>query len=466
MIQLRPYQQKCVTEVGQQFRLGFRAVLLVAPTGAGKTVMFSYMADTYLSRRKRVLIVAHRKELISQASKKLKAAGIPHGIIAPWAEQVPELVQVGSVQTLRGRLGKLPRFDLIVIDEAHHSVAGDWACLLASQPQALVCGVTASPERTDGKSLGVNDGGVYESMVLGPTIAELIALGFLTPAKVYAPSIPDMIGIRTKKGDFDTTQLAKLMGKPECIANVVEHYRKHADGLPTICFCPSVEVAEEYAAAFRNAGYRSVAAHGDMEPDERTKALAGLETGAVQVVTACDLISEGVDVPCVACVILCRPTKSLGLHIQQIGRGLRPMEGKTCLIVLDFAGNTLRFGLPDTEYQWSLDALPRNKKERAAPSGWVCDCGTVNTPRTMQCTECEEFRTIEGARTEKPELHPVALEELDEEKARMWREMSYQDMMDTARTEQDFIDIAQARGYRAGWIKKAMQECPHILGAA
>ncbi|KXV35718.1 restriction endonuclease subunit R [Gluconobacter thailandicus] len=463
MIALRPYQQKCVTEVGQNFRQGFRAVLLVAPTGAGKTVMFSYMAETYLSRRKRVLIVAHRKELIKQASDKLKAAGIPHGIIAPWAEQVPELVQVGSVQTLRGRLGKLPRFDLIVIDEAHHSVAGDWARLLASQPQAFVCGVTASPERMDGKSLGVNDGGVYETMVLGPTIAELIALGFLTPSKVYAPSIPDMIGIRTKKGDFDTTQLSKLMGKPECIANVIAHYRKHADGLPTICFCPSVEVAEEYASAFREAGYRSVAAHGDMEPDERTAALAGLETGAVQVVTACDLISEGVDVPCVACVILCRPTKSLGLHIQQIGRGLRPMEGKTWLIVLDFAGNTLRFGLPDTEYEWSLDALPRNKKERAEPQGWRCDCGAVNAARTRECDTCGEIRIIQDNRKEKPELHPAELEELDEEKAKIWREMSYSEIMERARTEQDFIDIAKSRGYRDGWIKKAMQESPYTL---
>nr|WP_304488821.1 DEAD/DEAH box helicase family protein [Asaia astilbis] len=209
-----------MTEVGQQFRLGHRAVLMVAPTGAGKTVMFSHMADTFRSRGKRVLIVAHRKELIKQASSKLRAAGIQHGIIAPWAEQVPELVQVGSVQTLRGRLGRLPRFDLIVIDEAHHSVAGDWARLIASQPQSLICGVTASPQRMDGKALGVSEGGVFETMVLGPTIAELIDLGFLTPSKVFAPSIPDMIGIRTRKGDFDTTQLAKLMAKPECIGNV------------------------------------------------------------------------------------------------------------------------------------------------------------------------------------------------------------------------------------------------------
>ncbi|NVN02915.1 MULTISPECIES: DEAD/DEAH box helicase [Asaia] len=455
---LRPYQKKCVTEVGQQFRLGHRAVLMVAPTGAGKTVMFSHMAETFKARGKRVLIVAHRRELIKQASGKLRSAGIQHGVIAPWAEQVPELVQVGSVQTLRGRLGRLPRFDLIVIDEAHHSVAGDWARLIASQPQALICGVTASPQRMDGRALGVVDGGVFETMVLGPTIAELIEMGFLSPAKVFAPSIPDMIGIRTKKGDFDTTQLAKLMAKPECIANVVEHYRHHASGLPTICFCPSVEVAEEYAAAFRAAGYRSVAAHGAMEADDRSEALSGLETGAVQIVTACDLISEGVDVPCVACVILCRPTKSLGLHIQQVGRGLRPMEGKKCLIILDFSGNTLRFGLPDTEYEWSLDAPENDGRKRAASKGWLCECGVVNAARTTACADCGQERPVVNDRREKDELQPVGLEEFDKGKERAWREMAYGDLIKVAKTEDDLRDIAKARGYKPGWVSKAMRE--------
>lgn len=451
-VTLRPYQVEAVEAVRNAYRGGARAPLLVAPTGAGKTVMFSFVAQEAAARGKRALILAHRRELIRQASQKLYAAGVQHGIIAPGHTPTRDLVQVASVQTLGRRLqrGSTAVPDLIVVDEAHHAVAGQWATVAAAFPGARLLGVTATPERLDGRGLGVEAGGCFDALVLGPTIADLIAGGFLTPTRIFAPAeAPDLSGIRTRGGDYEASALADAMARPQLVGDAVAHYGRHAAGQPAILFSPSVAHAAAMAEAFRAAGWRAAAASGETSASERDAAIAGLATGAVQVLCSCDLVSEGLDVPAVGAVILMRPTKSLGLYLQQVGRGLRPAPGKTHLVVLDHAGNTLRHGPPEIPREWTLAGRPRKAKDKdeAPPARQCPQCFAVHAPAPA-CPECGHVYEVASR-----EIEHVAgeLSEVTDELARRWgKSRPLSQVLREARDE-DLSAIAKARGYKPGW---------------
>ncbi len=458
MIQLRDYQSRAVEAVRDAYRNGARAPLLVAPTGAGKTVMFSYVASSTAARGNRVLILAHRRELIRQASRKLRETGVPHGIIAPGHTATRDAVQVASVQTLGRRLSD-PRYeapDLIVIDEAHHAVAGQWATVCQAYPNARLLGVTATPERLDGRGLGVTAGGAFDAMVMGPTVAELVEGGFLTPSRVFAPAeAPDLSGVRTRGGDYEAAGLANAMVKPKIVGDAVNHYARHAAGQPAILFSPSVAHAEAMAEAFRAAGFKAVSASGASDISVRDAAIAGLGTGAVQVLCSCDLISEGLDVPAVSAVILMRPTKSLGLFLQQVGRGLRPAPGKSHLLILDHAGNTLKHGLPETPREWTLEGRKKKAKKDDAPPARQCPkCFAVHAPAPA-CLMCghtyevakREIQHVEG------ELSELSGDRLDALRSRPLR-----DVLRGANTEDQLREIAKARGYNPRWVKHIMRE--------
>jgi superfamily II DNA or RNA helicase len=216
---LRPYQTDIVDRLRAAYRMGHRAPLLQLATAGGKTIIFAAVIAAAHGRGKRVLVAAHRRELIRQASVKLTAAGVPHGIIAPGYPATADLVQVGSIQTLVRRLDRLPNFDLLVLDEAHHAVAAQWMALLEAQVQARVLGVTATPARLDGKGLGVNAGGIFDILVEGPPIADLTSDGYLSPARYFVPERKlDTSGVRKVGGDFSAADLEKLMSRDEdCI---------------------------------------------------------------------------------------------------------------------------------------------------------------------------------------------------------------------------------------------------------
>lgn len=450
-VSLRPYQSEAVEALREAYRAGARAPLLVLPTGGGKTVIFSHVTAGTASRGKRVLVLAHRRELIRQSAAKLRDAGVPHGIIAPGHTPTRDAVQVASVQTLARRLDdpRYPAPDLIVIDEAHHAVAGQWATVCAAYPQARLLGVTATPQRMDGLGLGREAGGPFDALVQGPTVAELIDGGYLTPARVFAPAeAPDLSGVRTVRGDYDARALSDAMATPKIVGNAVEHYGRHAPGLPAIVFSPSVAHAEATAEAFRAAGWRAVAASGATEARERDAAIAGLATGAVQVLCSCDLISEGLDVPAVGAVILLRPTKSLGLYLQQVGRGLRPAPGKTHLVVLDHAANTLTHGMPEAEREWSLAGKKRKAKDAVPPTRQCPECFAVHSPAPT-CPECGH--TYETMAREVEHIEGNLAEVTEEVRARWGKHRPLSAVLREAKDE-DLHAIAKARGYKAGWV--------------
>jgi DNA repair protein RadD len=445
MIALRNYQLALAEDIRSGFADGAKAVLAVSPVGSGKTVLFSYVSAGASSKGKRVVVLAHRRELVKQASEKLTASGVPHGIIAPGFSKSRELVQVTSVQTLANR--EIDEPHLFVADEAHHAVAGAWAKIFARYPKARILGVTASPVRQDGKGLGVSSGGPFDHMVVGPAVEWLTGQGFLSPVKIYAPLTgPDLRGVATRAGDYDVGQVGKAMDKPRITGDAVSHYAKHAPGQPCIAFCASIEHATHTAAAFAGAGWRSVAVSGKTPTPERDAAIGGLATGAVQVLCSCSLIDEGLDVPAVGCVIMLRPTKSLGLYIQQAGRGMRVAPGKSALILLDHAGNTNIHGLPSAAREWSLDTPKKKAAAPPVPAVKQCPgCWAIHAPRPS-CPECGHTYV---AKARKVEYQDGDLQEVDQEAIRAAR---LADLMTTVKSRSDLQAIAKARGFKPGWV--------------
>ena len=337
---LRDYQVEAVARVRAGYAAGYLRVLLVSPTGSGKTVTFAYILASAAGRGKRVLILVHRVELIDQVSLALDLAGVSYGVIASGHPETDEPVQIASVATL-ARKARLERwsdkFDFVVVDEAHHAIASSWAAVLSSQPKAHVLGVSATPERLDGRGLRE----MFDAMVEGPTTAALIAAGWLSGFVVYAPVAPDLSRARIRAGDYATEDLRAAMDGV-VIGAAVKEYLRLCPGVPAVAFCVDIQHSEEVAARFRDAGVRALHLDGETPAAERRAAIAGLGKGDPQVITNCSMISEGLDVPSIGAAILIRPTKSLALYLQQVGRALRPAPGKERALILDFAGNVAR----------------------------------------------------------------------------------------------------------------------------
>lgn len=345
MITLYPDQQSCVDSVRSAMRRS-RRVLLVSPTGSGKTVMFSYIASRTAERGKRITIIVHRDELVGQVSNTLTAFSVPHGIIAGGYPETPGPVQVASVFSLPTRLHRLPVPDLLISDEAHHCTEGStWGKVIGAWQKTLLLGVTASPTRLDGQGLG-NTFGV---MVQGKTVAELIAMGRLSRYRIFAPARPHIDSLPKSE-----QALAIMMDKPSITGDAVAHYRRHLDGRPAVAFCVSIAHAQHVAEQFRADGYSAAAVDGTMDRQQRRRIMADFGAVRLNVLTSCDLISEGYDCPGMFGAILLRPTTSLGLYLQQVGRALRVHPGKDEAVFLDHAGNCMRHGMPDDDREWSL----------------------------------------------------------------------------------------------------------------
>jgi superfamily II DNA or RNA helicase len=439
-ITLRPYQTTLVERTRANFIVGKRAQLLVLPTGGGKTVCFSYMAGAARAKGLTVWILAHRVELLEQISKTLRDFGIAHGMIAPgYLGDRRQPVQVASVFTLARRLDRYTAPDLIIVDEAHHAISkSTWGTVINTFPEARLLGVTATPIRLSGEGLG----DLFQVMVQGPTVADLIEQGALSPYRLFAPAGVDLSGVHSKMGDFVRGELAGAMDKRSITGDAVSHYNKLAPGKRAIAFCVSVEHAEHVAAQFREAGIPAASIDGGMDKALRQSVLASFTAGDLRVLTSCDLVSEGFDVPAIEVAILLRPTQSLGLYLQQVGRALRIFPGKAEAIILDHAGNVKRHGLPDEDRIWSLDG--KSKKRAAKPSEVL-----VKT-----CPQC--FATVASAATHCLCGHAFVavarvveqiegnLEEVNVEQARREARQA----QGRAQSETDLVALGRSRGMK------------------
>jgi DNA repair protein RadD len=390
----------------------------------------------------------HRQELIDQTCAALTAEGIKYGVIAAGCPENPTAsVQVGMAQTLVNRLNQLTGVRFLIIDEAHHVMAATWLAILNAEAGARVLGVTATPERLDGEGLGET----FDALVIGPTVQELIKEKWLSPFIVYAPErLVDLKGARTVAGDYALGDLARRMNADAVLDDALIEYCKHLTGRSAIASCVTIEHSRAVARYFRAAGVRAQHLDGDTPTAERRRLIAALASGEVQILTNCGLISEGLDIPSVGGVILLRPTKSLALHLQQIGRALRPAPGKARAVVLDHAGNCLRHGLPDLEHAWSLQGRPKKKSKalvRRCP-----ECSALIAISAHECPECGADLRPDPI---KPAAAPDPLIELDPATAhqRWLATGSFQAVTAWAGDDEARLrKVAQARGYKQGWV--------------
>ncbi len=385
-MELYPYQEKAIEDIRYYFRKGGKACIFVAPTGGGKTVIFSSIARGAVARNKRVLILVHRKEIMAQTSSKLFRFGITAGQIAAGKPQTLDMVQVAMVMSLNRRLNYIRRPDLIIIDEVQHVVPeNSFGRVLKYWEEVPRIGVTATPWRLDNRGLGAN----FNELILGPSTKELVEDGYLAYPIIYRPPEEVALNYHVKRGDFDRDEQQQTMSRRKIVGDVIDHYRKYLDGLPTICFCVSVNHTKLMAEQFRAAGYVAAPVYGDMADRDRDIALKGLADGSVQVVTSCDLISEGFDTPAVAGCILLRRTLSLGLYLQQCGRALRTAPGKTRAIILDHVGNYLLHGHILADRNWSLDSQARDPRKEKPPTTTTCPiCFGVWPGSPQTCPDC------------------------------------------------------------------------------
>lgn len=460
---LRPYQQQTIDSIRAAYRSGSRAPLLVMPTGAGKTVCFSYIASQAAAKGSRILLLAHRRELVLQISRAIRGWGIEHGVIIPdhdWETAHP--VQVASISTLVRRLypGKY-QFDLVVIDEAHHAVSGSGlGKVLEAFPTAKKLGVTATPCRLDGRGLGQHAAGYFDALVEGPTVLELIEAGYLARPVVYAPPAGhevDLSAVKVTGGDYNLGQLAAAMDRTPLTGDAVAHYQRICAGAPALAFCVTVSHAAHVAQEFSRAGYRAAVLDGNTPDFRRDAMIRDLGTGKLDVLASCNVVSEGTDIPVVTAAILLRPTASYALAMQQMGRVLRTHPGKDRAIILDHAGNTRRHGLPTEPGQWSLDSKPRKAKNQGALTHDCPGCGAVLALATRTCRDCGWV--FEWTHTEVASPPTVAgeLEEIDAVALARARRQE----VAAAETFEALRAIGKARGYKAGWAFHVWREKQH-----
>ena len=386
---LRPYQETVIADFNREVATGKKRIMLVAPTGSGKTVIGSAIIKLIIERRRGVLVVAHRREIITQTSDKLRANGVAHGIIMSGAESRPlEFVQVASIQTLWSRAVQresmdLPSAELLVIDEAHHCPANTYRKIIQTYPDAILLGLSATPCRGDGRGLG----GIFEVIIECPQVADLIEQGYLVKTRVYAPVMPDLKGVKVQAGDYVESQLAERMDRPKLVGDIVTHWHKYGERRKTVCFATGVRHSVHLRDEFVRSGVRAEHIDGGTPKPERDASLARLASGEIELITNCMVLTEGWDMPEVGCCILARPTKKMGLYRQMIGRVLRPAEGKPDAIILDHSGAVYRHGFAEDEVCWTLD--PDTRAESPEHSA---RCTDGSQSRLLECSQCGAIR--------------------------------------------------------------------------
>lgn len=399
MIELWPFQAKLVQDLRASLLRGYSSPLLVSPTGSGKTVMFAYLTSKLAEHGMRTTILAHRKELLDQISATLRQFRVQNCQIAPRITyNALPLTHVASVFSTVRKLDYLKVPSYVIIDEAHHAIKGStWNKILdhwrEQNPKLRIIGVTATPERLSGE--GLED--TFDTMVMGPSVKELIRDQYLSPYKMFAPPRPvDTSSLHRRMGDFVRGEAEDLMDKPKITGDAIEHYRKHLNGAPAVAFCVSVAHAQHVAEQFRAQGWKAAAIDGKLSAKDRKERTDDFAAGKLNVMTSCDLISEGYDVPGMMGCLNLRPTDSLAMCLQQWGRTLRYVKGKTA-IILDHVGNSARHGLPDEDREWSLRGYSQGKKRTRDPDDIAIRqcrmCGAVNPSTRTDCSECgAEFK--------------------------------------------------------------------------
>lgn len=374
---LRPYQRATVRHVLKRLPV-VRSILVQSPVATGKTIMFAALIDRWVARRKRVLVLAHREELIAQACSRLKERGVHVGVVRAGVQEDPSArVQVASVQTAARR--DLPHFDVIVVDEAHHSPAPSYQAILLNYPEAQIVGFTATP--TYGGVAGTL-GDIFAEHYTAIEPEAAVERGYLAPVTGYVYAAPSLSEVKKNGTDYEARQLGAAMSKRHIVGDIVGRWKAHARGVPTMLFAATVAQSKKMVRAFRKAGVRAEHLDAHTRPEDRAMLLHRFRAGTFPVLCNVGLFTEGTDIEQVKCVILARPTYSLGLYLQMQGRGRRPFKGRVCRIH-DHGGLIAHHNGPDVPRDWTLGGKSKGPELVACSA-----CRTVRPSFVALCPGC------------------------------------------------------------------------------
>jgi len=461
--ELRDYQEAAVTKLRDSIAKGNRRLLLQMPTGAGKTATAASIIRSALGMDKRVIFTVPALSLITQTINSFNRDGIfDIGVMQGMHEltDASASVQICSVQTLARR--QIPEADLVMIDEAH--VVFDLYKRWFNDPdwnKIPIIGLSATPWT---KGLGK----LYDELIVGTTTQQLIDEGYLSKFRVYAPSKPDLDGIKTVAGDYDMTGLGNAMNKAALVADIVSTWIKLADDRPTICFAVNRAHAANICDSFNRAGIAAAYVDGETPLDERDDLAKQFKNGDYKVICNVGVMTTGVDLPFVSCLILARPTKSEMLYCQIVGRGLRMFDGKDDCLILDHSDTTARLGfVTDIHYEVLDDGKKRQgsseRKEWDQPLPKVCPkCSYMKPAKIRVCPACGyETKPKAGVFVADGELKEVrgkgkGKSYFDanspwDEKEGFWREL---------------LAMAEEKNYKKGWafykFKEKYNENPDV----
>ena len=442
MFDSRSYQNKIIEEARIFMFQGVKSILITSPTGSGKTVLTANMLKTAESRGMPSMFIVHRRELVKQSAITFSEVGVKYGICAAGFQEdrqpkTQHFIHIASIQTLAKRFHKYREPSLIIWDEAHHCAAATWKKINAAFPKAYHVGLTATPQRLDGQGLKP----YFSHMINGPSVEWLIENKYLSPYKLYAPSTVNLAGVHTSMGDYVKSELSGVMDKPSITGDAIKHYKTLANGKRALVFAVSIEHSKHIVEQFKEAGVPAEHIDGKTDVHLRDQAISRFKSGQTKILSNVDLCGEGFDIPAMEAVILLRPTQSLGLYLQMVGRSLRIYPGKTHAIILDHVGACAKHGLPDDPREWTLEGRDKKKSNGAGISVRICQkCYSAQRPGTAVCKYCGHEFEIQSREVEQKDGE---LKEVDILQARRSRMIS----QGRCHTLEELVEEGKRRGY-------------------
>jgi len=421
-LMLREYQNDAVDKLRVALKSGFKRPVMALPTGGGKSIIFGKIIESIMGNGKIVLWIVHRRNLVFQMRDVLKEHfGIDAGIIMSGVESdTSKQVQLCTIQSYTRRLDldllEMNSFyvnaDVVMIDEAHRSLSKSYRNLIKLYKDKIIIGCTATPVRGDGRGMGE----VYDTIVDVVGVKELTDAGYLSPVRYFVPNVIDLEGVKIVMGDYQVKELSEKTNRPKLIGDIVENWLKFAENRKTLVFCVNVKHSIAVCEAFNEVGVKAEHLDARSTDEERDAVFDRMNKGGITVLCNVAIYQEGLDVPSIGCVVVARPTKSMGLFRQMAGRGLRIEENKQNCILMDHGNVIEEHGLLDWGVSWTLDGKKRawSKPTRETVKKLVrCRaCGLV-FEGSNTCPDCG---TVVKSFGKKIETIDAELEELDAKK--------------------------------------------------
>ena len=455
MISLRPYQEDLIMKTRLSLARS-KHTLIILPTGGGKTILAAFMALGASLKDRRIMFTCHRDFLLDQTSEAFSNLNIPHSFVAPGRPyNTFDNVIIASVDTLKRRYKKIQTPDILIVDEAIHAAAAGWSKIIKHYQNegCMTIGLCACSERSSGEGLGQ----WFKEIVIGPSMEWLIENGYLSKYKIFAPQKQDLSKIKVRSGEYAIEEISDLMNKPSITGCAIDEYKKIASGKQGVAFCCSIEHSRAVCAAFNQSGFSAVHIGADTKKPERKKMLQDFRNGKIKILTAVDIFSEGFDLPAVEYAALLRPTKSLNIFLQQIGRVLRAHPGKEFAYISDHANNVHTFGLPDEVREWTLEDRKKKKRGDVEKSVKVMQCEKCYhcaKPFTV-CPNCGHEREIQGREVEQISGNLVELKKAEIEAIRRMKKKE----LVAAKTYDELVALGTARQYKypVKWAEHIMR---------